>query len=1279
MSSRYPPPARDRSPPRYDRRPSGTYGSLGSSYRGQADPSPLPSDRLPPRGPKADFRGGGFSGFAPAGRGRGGFPARAGDAWDRDRDRDRERERERDREIRPGPQPYRGRDDDRPDWSRRDREFGTADRGRDVRLYVGRDRSASPLRARRDSRESLPSTFGRPSDTASSYYAPTTRGGLGRGRGRGDWDRTRGRTSFVGERDRDLFPPRSRSRESWRERDRDFDRGRPPAPEAERGERRHHDRSREREGRARDRDLDPRPRELSPAKNSASDAAAATKTPSSVVPERPVKPEFDNGKRSSVPATPTSTLRDGRREGEQTDYFGPRSETTRRDPPTGTPQPTAAGGLDYGPPPSIPPTTSPTEKIAPPRPQALKPEPNAPSTPTFQPPSGPKASRATMPTSLPVAKTIQPQDAWQRTDPALRSARPPQTTKANAPVDVPVKKEEAVLEQKPPTGPAADRQMPPNVPSGPRLGNAPLYKQRMASTEPAPPVQPPNASREAPKSTALDTRPIAIPTGPRLDREASRPLSGTGPGSSRHERESSRPLPGPGLNAPRADREATRPLPPGGSNIWMSPDYKSKPSIMNALNKPHQPDIRDRQTFTSAGSRQTGAVHSPPEKSRSLLDSHYDGLSSVPAGPKAMSTSPRIQESKSLVSQLKRSIEESQASEDTEMSAPASSEDEDEVEDDSFDEDYYVESEERHKKELDLLEFRKPPATFEDPYIVSLLVRLQFLEMVLRDTSEKSVASVPITEDQPTTGVALPAGLPSPDRGSQDADNTLLEDGGDEGEQPESTHPKGRPLKQPPVNPIPTPPIEELPYRKLDGPERIVFEDSDNEVEHEAVAILLQQEFERNAWDWRSDLEDMHAEFRRRYPMWRHEVMSLDHERRELQASPAPASPAPSAAPSVTPSLTHERTRGARNTTEADLQAAILMSQQSLREEEERREREAASSSRPNFDLEAVISPMLKPADEELRMFKDTNRRVPDDLALDIFAYVPPEDDFTEEEQDLFIQAYCLNPKKWGKIAESIPGRTYQDCILHYYLTKNQTRYKDLWRRAQPRRKKREKAATKPRSTALMSELVYGEDGDPVPVAVTDSGRPRRAAAPTFGDAVSEADSSTPAPQSKKLTAALKDGSAEPTTKPTRGRKAGTATKVRRAKAQIQADQQALPLQQQEASPDKPATTGKAERGRTLIRTENIPIRSDVPSLEHTQRSVDAPLPPYSATDPSLAAQTITNSATASHTSYWSVPEQHKFPELLKYYGRDFAAIADFMKTKSQTMVCHIPDGNFHY
>ncbi|KAK5031544.1 hypothetical protein LTR13_007533 [Exophiala sideris] len=1217
MSSRYPPPARDRSPPRYDRRPSGTYNAGGSSYRGQADSAQLPSERAPPRGPKADFGRGGFSQFSPAPRGRGGFTARTGDTWDRDRDRD----------ARPVAQSYRGgRDDDRPEWSRRDRDFGTADRGREPRSYVARDRSASPVRARRDSRESVPSTFGRLADTASSYYVPPARGGLGRGRGRGDWDRSRGRSSFVGERDRDLFQPRSRSRESWRDRERDFDRGRPAGSDADRFERRGFERSKEREGRTRDREHDIWPRDPSPIKSSVANTGAPIAA-SSLTADRAPKFDSDAGRRSSVVATPTGALRDNRRDGEPSDYFGTRTDTARRDQPPSAQQPSAAAGLDYGPPPSVPSATTPaSEKPAQAKPPAPKTETGASSSSTFQPPSAPKAARTSMLTSLIQSSKATQNESSSRPEPIARSVRPSQ------PSDVVTKEEEPPIELKPPAAPAADRQMPPNVPSGPRLGNAPPYKPRLPSIEPASPAQPPSAPREVPKPQPLDSRSPSIPTGPRLDREGSRPLPGT------------------------------------GSKIWVSPDYKPKPSIMNTMNKAYQPEPRDRLGSIPTGPRgQQIPFHNSAEKSRGLPPT-YSSITSAPLGPKpSVQTSPRIETKITLLPQ-KRSFEMRQHPEDVEMSAPASSEDEDEeeeeeAEDDSFDEDYFAESEERFRQELELLEARKPPPILEDATIVSLLFKLQFLEMIMQENDPMPVRSpVQASIEQIPAPKSDPTGLPSPEQAPQEIDNKIEDK---EEEEIAPAHPKGRPLKQAPVNPIPTPPIEDLPYLKAETPERDVFEDSDNEIEHEAVAILLQQEFERSAWDWRSDLEDMRGEFRRKYPIWKQEVIQLEHERRDVQASPAPASPAPSAAPSVTPSLSHERTRGARNTTEADLQAAILMSQQSLREEEERREREAASSSLPNYDTEAVVPPMLKPADVELSEFKDTNRRVSKELAIDVFAYVPPEDDFTEEEQKLFITAYCQTPKKWGKIAEAIPGRTYQDCIVHYYLTKNQAHYKDIWRRSQPR-KKRGRTANKPRSNAL---LVYGDDGEVAPVPVTDSGRPRRAAAPTFGDAPSEVDSSTPVPQSKKLASASKDGSAEPAaTKPARGRKAGIATKTRRTKAQIQADQQALLLSGAEATSDKPVVGVKGEKARPLPRPETVATRNDVPALEQIPRPPDTLLPQHPGSEMSAAAQ-MANPAASQVTSYWSVPEQHKFPELLAYYGRDFAAIADFMKTKSVTMI----------
>src|SRR4051794_39748930 len=112
--SRYQPPARDRSPPRFsDRRPSASYvaptGQFG--FRASSDANQVPLGREPPRGPKADtLRHVGSAVIGP--RGRGGFGPRS-DFRDRDRDP---------RDSRDGPAAFR-RESERQDWPRRERDL----------------------------------------------------------------------------------------------------------------------------------------------------------------------------------------------------------------------------------------------------------------------------------------------------------------------------------------------------------------------------------------------------------------------------------------------------------------------------------------------------------------------------------------------------------------------------------------------------------------------------------------------------------------------------------------------------------------------------------------------------------------------------------------------------------------------------------------------------------------------------------------------------------------------------------------------------------------------------------------------------------------------------------------------------------------------------------------------------------------------------------------------------------------------------------------------------
>lgn len=1207
--SRYAPPARDRSPPRYDRRPS-TYSLGGSSYRGTGEPQ-TPIDRDPPRGPRAENFRGGYP-FSPAGRGRGTapFPARPGDTW-----RDRERDRERD--ARPPPS-YRSREDDRPDWPRRERDLGPPDNRvtgppRDTRPYPPRDRSASPPRARRDSRESLPPLTTRLSDTG-----PAFRGGLNRGRGRGDWDRGRGRTSFVGDRDRerDLFSgPRSPSRDSnWRERD--FERARPIGSDGDRGDRyAGRDRSRER------RDHDIWSRDLSPGRvgngPGTRTASPANSTGHHGPTERTSKMDYELTRRSSVTITPSSASRDIRRDADSGEYF-PRTEPRREvsysslsQAPVA--QPSATAGLDYGPPPSAP-VITPAEKPPPSRSQPPKTvSPAMPAT-QFQPPSAPKADRAPpVPPTAPSQKPVAPAEPL-KTD--LQPSRPQGPTTSNTatelfPKKMEAKKAESKPEQKPMPPAAPDRAMPANVPLGPRSSFGSSFR-----TRPSPPMASPQFT--PPKLPFVEARGSVIPTGPRLDRDRE-------------------PREGPW--------QATQPN--ISSRSWISPEFnRAKPSIMSPINK-------DRPPFAPTGPRSQSIL--PPHSDKrphppSIMNSAVGSTHSVRQPPAEEFSGGRGLQ------------EEGPATEDVDMSLPVSS-DED-AEEDDFDEDDYAASEAKFERERKALEARKPPPLLQDAVIRSALIRLQLLNMIADGVMMESMDDkVPATELSSRTNQAQ-TGLPSPDEAA-DLDT-----------QAEVKHPqpRGRPMRQTPVNPIPTPPIEDLPYLQQLKYEPIVFEESDDDMQHDAVALQLRDEFSQAAMDWDVEMTDLKADFYTRYSTWKDSVAILNRVHRDIQLTPVPASPAPSVPPSVTPSIGHERTRGGRNTTEADLQAAIALSQQTMKEEEERREREAASSSVPNFEHEAEVPAMLTPKEIALIKFDDSNKLIPPELALEVFAYVPPEDDFTNEEQLAFIQAFCQTPKKWGKIAEALPDRSYQDCITHYYLTKGEAKYKEIWRRSQPKRK-RGRASTKPRSTALMSELVY-RDGEDGAVAVTDTGRPRRAAAPTFGDAPGEPDPQTVAPPAKRVAGSKEStGDAGPA-KPARGRKTGATTKTRRTKAQILADQQAAQAAQaaslaansaMDGSPLKVASS--KDRNRPLIRAdEHPPPHPDVPAGFGALKGTLADMPSYNVLDDRLA-QSATPHGLNQPTSYWSVPEQQKFPQLIAYYGRDFASIADFMKTKTSTMV----------
>ena len=86
----------------------------------------------------------------------------------------------------------------------------------------------------------------------------------------------------------------------------------------------------------------------------------------------------------------------------------------------------------------------------------------------------------------------------------------------------------------------------------------------------------------------------------------------------------------------------------------------------------------------------------------------------------------------------------------------------------------------------------------------------------------------------------------------------------------------------------------------------------------------------------------------------------------------------------------------------------------------------------------AVIPPRLLSSKNMVQSNRDN--LVPDPL----LAYITDMSavEWAEEEKELFGQLFQRHPKKFGRIAEQLPGKSRKDCVLYYYLSKKKVNYK---------------------------------------------------------------------------------------------------------------------------------------------------------------------------------------------------------------------------------------------
>ncbi|KAI7465665.1 hypothetical protein KC351_g14866, partial [Hortaea werneckii] len=498
----------------------------------------------------------------------------------------------------------------------------------------------------------------------------------------------------------------------------------------------------------------------------------------------------------------------------------------------------------------------------------------------------------------------------------------------------------------------------------------------------------------------------------------------------------------------------------------------------------------------------------------------------------------------------------------------------------------------------------------------------------------------------------------------------------------------------------PSPEIITLPYLVKDAQRfpvsEVVEETSVRQADtRDDVFVALRQEAEDE------DRLEEHVEmtFKELYRRWRQECEIFDKERDALdrmerqQSAEPEVEMQPPPAPPVNPIEQGRRLH--KFSSEYEIEKVLKESEETARLEQERLDRETKKL-QADMEKEARV-PDQQTKEKFMRgAFVDANRlRAPEELTM-AFSYEPQPDTFTEEEQRIFIAAFKETPKKWGEIASLLPDRTYKDCIHHYYANKWDGRFRDNRTRkfkGNGRRGRGGKGVLRGKGSAAMADMTSKAE-DLGPPNVSESGRPKRAAAPTtFGEKELDAKNAltNPSPAKKPGPGGKQEANGEPVSDRPGKRRKGTGEKPGRKPKNQQPLAQLAAAPSAAASPNKSflpqhqhhqhqhAVPSKEELARaqsiedaallTGFQSGQHGMMPREPQMVYHHHEPFVPAPPMNEdTGPPKATSHMPPSKTSA-SSYWSVPEQTDFAKYIAHFGTDFAAIAGHMGTKTQTMI----------
>lgn len=1303
-SQRYIPPSdarhRDRSLPRHpDRYPPDSFsgGSRNTDYGPRptiASESNAPAlGRDIPRGPKAlvDVRRGSgiIAPLAPRGRGYLGRSVYRGDSRGQDQSRisrespprgaDRDRswsDREldiRERRLSPQGRPGQGDFRDSRDTSQRDRETGRGVRGSGDGLYMGESHLA-------DRRISNYGTFGR--------------GGLGRGRARGDWNfRGRGRGPVADQIDGSRARSRSPDNYRWERKSLAEERGSEHRNEKY-FERREDQKAIERDDREREAERWKKEQFLSG--NDSRRPSVPSTGPSTPHPFPPsTTRSYSTGKtgadqndalsskRLGSMNTPTARGRNMQRENVKSDLIQGRTELARdpyvsatSSPPHAPPQVPAFGSVSYEPPPSTDtrwnvwkapdPKPSPHIALAADSPKAAKTAPPglAPDT-SVAPPKAPRADREYQQIIGVNVNDLEPsRTRVSKANELTPLARPftavgLKTSLTTGKTPEFLAKHESHAIKSPQSRPRHTS----SLPLGPRIPTRleKLNPYQLASKVPpqrsviGTTVSPIISAPLGPRATTVFTSPPSlganIPTGPKAER-----------GPPQIQQTSAPVLPTVATSSPWTRPAFSAQQGRSGAVVPVKRDFRGHEKGQ-ALTRAH-PSLEvtstknlDQLSFNTYSSLESVGNVDRGEARRNASDSELVGRNLSPV-TYAVPANGRD------TFQIDMPVPKSPSA-----TAGAGLVEEDDQMD--LDEGDFADNEAKFEKEKALLESKFVDLSSRHLRATSPLEHLALLFRV-------SVEDLPTQDDKGLNsseyqGLSVTREEVPVTKAEATEDITMTDS---------RTPPRTSP------SPIRSPELHALPFLLHEPLTPISDLDvlQENLSRHEAQKDFLKIEILRRLQRRSSRDDELRKEYEDRYREWKKHVeqlnLQLEAEDEDKDPTSVPTTSQfllPEMSPTILTAMGESRRQRG---TEYEYEQMLKLSEESARAEQTRREK---ALKMPDLDKEAVLPELMSDSEKRSRMFEDTSGLRKPEQAINFYELEPPKDNFTDPEHETLVQNFKDYPKKWGKLAQSLPGRTYQECINHYYATKWNQEYKPLRTRLRPKNVKGKPKAGTSRANALISNLEgarqdmdEGEEFTVPVLAVTDSGRPKRAAAPTWGDKSADE-------QILSVVTPARKGA-----RPGPNHEAGVEKATRKPRTQAKDKAQRKPRNQPSVkvpsmSPEKinhdlpnQAMVIRAESKLPENEVPNGPITTQSAYKQSSSSHIDGQqthisdqinLLPDRDAQGGQRMQSAQQSQRVTTSSYWSRQENDELPALLEHFGQDWSGIANHMGTKTMTMV----------